>query len=197
MISLIEAALNKYLALDPESKNKISDLQGKILKIKLANTGLVAWLTIEKATIKLSTEESGTPDAVITGAPLSLLHLLLAKENRRALFNQNVVIEGDAQLAQSILALFEECDIDWEELLAKQVGDIPAHHVGQWFGSFNRFTEQFRKNMRSNTSEYLQEESKILPVKEEMHDFFMEIDRLRLDVDRVDMRLTQLIESAT
>jgi ubiquinone biosynthesis protein UbiJ len=49
--------------------------------------------------------------------------------------------------------------------------------------------EQSVTNLRQDLTEYLQEESKHLPPRQEVEDFFTDISELRDDVERLEIKI--------
>ena len=86
----------------------------------------------------------------------------------------------------------DEQEIDWEEYLSHFVGDIIAHQVGNCVRSFVDWNQQTAATMRQNMTEYLQEEIRYFPPREECQDFFNDVDEFRSDIDRMEARIQRL-----
>ena len=56
--------------------------------------------------------------------------------------------------------------------------------------------KQFSESMRRDVTEYLQEELRAFPPREEVNDFFNDIDELSLRVERLAAHVNQLLESS-
>ncbi len=190
---MIEKALNKYLALDDESHARLFALEGKHIAIELkTQTESKINFVIQQGKIIFQPNKNENPDVLIKGTPLSLLHMSLAKENRQQFFAEDVSIEGDLELGQQIIDLFDELEVDWEEQVSKIVGDIPAHQVGKLARGFKKLTHQIKESLWQNTNEYVHEEALIFPPAEALQDFFADIDLLRMDVDRLEAKIARL-----
>ena len=100
---------------------------------------------------------------------------------------------GDTELGQQVKKLFDEMDIDWEGHLAHFTGDVVAHQIGSFVRKGMAFKKQFDESMRQNVTEYLQEELRIVPSRNELDDFFTEVDELSLSVERLQAHVNQLI----
>ena len=109
------------------------------------------------------------------------------------MFNDKIKISGDVELGQHVKQLFDEIDIDWEGHLAQFTGDIIAHNVGSIIRRGLAFKEQLNTSIRLDLSEYLQEELRVFPPKEEIEDFFNDIDELSLSVERLDAKIVKLL----
>jgi ubiquinone biosynthesis accessory factor UbiJ len=199
-LTVLQKALNHYLSLDPESQFHLKRLQNKHIQIKLIGLGLIFRLSFSENGIELadnSTVEKGQvilPDTLITGMPLSLLRMALARTDRKKFFSKDVKVEGDLELAQQVIDLFDQLEIDWEEMLAKKVGDVPAHQMGKVFNKFKDWCKHTRSALRQDTVDYLHEEKLWFPERELLQEFFDGVDAIRMDVDRLEAMLKRLKE---
>ena len=193
-LPFVQKALNRYLTLDPESIHRIHELRGKIVKIHLNMIPpLEFFLKFNPQTIDVLAEFSNQPDLIIKGTPLSLLNLSLTKDKRKHFFGDNVSIAGNLELGQQVTDLFDQLEIDWEEYISHWVGDISAHQIGRAAEKLKKFSSRFKKSMSQNVNEYIHEEINVFPPKEALQDFFSDIDVLRMDVDRIEARIKNLI----
>ena len=116
----------------------------------------------------------------------------LSKDNRQRFFAEDLIIEGNAELGQHVVELFDELQIDWEEHLSRVVGDVPAYHAGRFLRGVREWLGQTDKNFSQNVSEFVHEEAEWFPAREALNDFFSDIDTLRMDVDRAEARINSL-----
>lgn len=135
----------------------------------------------------------GKPDTIIHSSPLGLIRLsFLPASKARSLFNDKIRLSGDVELGQAVKNLFDELDIDWEGHLAHFTGDVVAHQVGSLFRQGLAFKKQLQESLHLNMSDYLHEELRAFPSREEINDFFNDIDQLALDVERLQAHVNQL-----
>ncbi len=197
----IETALNRYLALDPESRQRLLLLEGKVILIVMPLTAALAndnaitlTLNIHNGKINVSASHAPSPDVIIKGTPLSLLHMSLNKENRKQFFAEDVVMEGNLELGQQIIDLFDAMEIDWEEHSSRVLGDVSAHQLGRFVKGVKSFVNKTRESILQNINEYVHEEALVFPPREALNDFFHDIDALRMDADRLEIRIKNLLE---
>ena len=196
MKMLIESAINRYLALDPESKNRISALQGKIAAIELKGIALTFQLVFNAGSIQMEWDQFSIPDITIKGTPLNFLHMSIAKNQRARFFaEEDIIVEGNMELAQHVLAVFDELEIDWEEFFSRYIGDVPSHQAGRFLRHMKDFTRRVAQTLSRNTNEYIHEEVDLFPAHEALRDFFQDVDALRMDTDRLEARIEQLQKS--
>jgi ubiquinone biosynthesis protein UbiJ len=187
----LEAAINRYLSLDPESHARLLALDDKLITIELLAVSYTLPLKIAGGRIVILSEPPEKPDVVIRGTPLSLLHMSLS-EDRKQFFADDVQIEGNLELGQQIIDLFDEMEIDWEEHTSRVIGDIPAHQVGRFIKEAKAMIQRAKDSLTQNINEYVHEEKLIFPPKEALYDFFNDIDLLRMDADRLEARVMRL-----
>jgi ubiquinone biosynthesis accessory factor UbiJ len=192
----LQTALNHALSLDESMPGKITPLHGKVIEIVIAPLGVNFFITFEEQQLKLLAKFSGEPNTIIRSNPIGLIRLsFLPASKARSLFNDKIRLSGDVELGQAIKKLFDELDIDWEGHLAHFTGDVVAHQVGSLFKQGVAFQRQISNSLHHNLTDYLQEECRIFPPREEIDDFFHDIDLLSMDVDRLQAQIKLLMAS--
>lgn len=191
-LNCFQYALNRYLRLDPESDQQLKKLQDKVVKIELLGW-LDFYLIFTPEKIEVTSNHIDKPDTLIIGTPLSLLRMTFSQhDNRKQFFSDDVFIEGNLELGQQVIDLFDQLEIDWEEYLANKIGDVPAHHIGRIVSGIKGWCKNTREILLQDVTEYIHEETEWFPQQEIMKEFFNEIDVLRMDVDRLEASMNQL-----
>lgn len=188
----METAINQLLQLDPETRDQMRCLQGKVIAIELR--GLDVTLTMMPGIDKLNVygHFEGESDTVIRGTPIALARMGMANNAADLLFDGDVEISGDVELGQKFSEIIDGLDIDWEEHLSHFTGDIIAHKLGSFTRGAAKWGRKTMDTVVLDTAEYLQEESEDLPNRSEVDVFLSGVDRLRSDVDRLDARVQRL-----
>ena len=137
-------------------------------------------------------ELEGEPDCLVRGTPLDLARSVLAEHKEDALMSGRVEIRGSTDLAHRFSRALGDLDIDWEEQLAKVVGDVAAHETGDAVRSAGGWASRTGAVTEENLREYLQEEARLLPTRYEITEWQDEVDRLRDDVERLAARVARL-----
>lgn len=187
----LSKAINRYLLLDPSSNERLAKLNGQVISIQLRPFDITFQCLFYENKIEIQTGETSSAAATISGTPLQLTGVMLTKERHR-FFADDLTIEGDAELAQRVIQLFDELEIDWEEYLSRLTGDATAYHVGKFIDQVGGFLNRAQKSFNQNVNEYIHEEAEWLPTREALQDFFTEVDDLRMDVDRLEALAQQL-----
>jgi ubiquinone biosynthesis protein UbiJ len=194
ILSSLSKSINTCLHLDPESKERIKPLHGKTIGIEFLPLHFSLLCTFNENGIQLLSDEIMDVETTIRGTPLQMAGVMIDKKNRQRFFADDLSMEGNAELGQQVVELFDRLQIDWEEYLSRIVGDIPAHHAGRLVSKFKGWLTDSGNDFCEDLGDYLQEETKYLPSRESLNDFFSEIDLVRMDVDRMEARVAHLIK---
>jgi ubiquinone biosynthesis accessory factor UbiJ len=192
LTSTIENALNRGLPLSPRAQTLCRELAGKKLAIEVPGMTRVL---VESTGEMLRVSRGAAPaDAEISGGPLGLL-ALSGDAPHTVLQRRGVEIRGDTAVAERFRELAMLLRPDLEELLARAVGDVPAHQIG----NFTRLALSWGRHAASTTltniAEYLAHERRDLVPRNEGEQFLRGVDSLREDVDRLEARLDVLMRA--
>lgn len=195
-LNAFSTAINRYLHLDPASTERLKLLHGKSIAVELLPIHVTLYCHFSSTGVTVQSDAHETTDAQIRGTPLQMMGAMLDKDNRQRFFAEDLQIEGNASVAQHALALFDQLHFDVDEHLSKWIGDIPAHHVGRTCRDVTGWLNKTKNTLLQNINEYVHEEAMWLPQREALQDFFTDIDNLRMDVDRLEVRVKQLAAQA-
>jgi ubiquinone biosynthesis protein UbiJ len=104
-----------------------------------------------------------------------------------------VKLTGDAELAQLIGRLAGQLRWEYEEDLARLVGDAPAHFAVRQGKKFVSASRSAASDLLDNVVEYVSEERKILLNKRDFIAHKSTLNDLRESIDRIEKRI-QLLE---
>lgn len=192
ILASLSKAINAALNLDPESKARIQKLHGKTIQIEFQPLHFIFYCQFNEGSITLANDTTADVTTTIRGTPLQMLGVMLAKQNRQRFFAEDIAMEGDAETGQLVIDLFDHLQIDWEEYLSRLTGDVPAYHAGRMFRKLTAFLTNSNNNLCADISDYLHEEARWLPSREALNDLFTDIDRIRMDTDRMEARVQRL-----
>jgi len=195
LLSAVETAINNYIALDPVAAKRFAELEGRVVGIELRGLDMQLFL-LPGREFQVLGSYAGEPDAWISGTPLALVRLSTPAGKRQGMFGDELEIRGDSALAIRFQRLLEKIEVDWEEHLSHLTGDVVAHQLGNLFRGVVRWGQAASESLGDDISEYLREESRLLPDGSEVEQFLSDIDRLRMDVDRMEQRVRRLQEAA-
>jgi ubiquinone biosynthesis protein UbiJ len=187
----VEQGIEALMKLDPESRDRLAALDGKLIRINVTAPALSVTLSVVEGRVYVvgGVEEDSPADTTITGSLAALCSLTSGND---AVYRGEVSIEGDIGVGQQLKAVLAGLDPDWEEFISPLVGDSPAHWLGTNGRQLRAWLSRTRSAMQQNTSEYLQEEAEVLAPNSEVHAFCAEVDELRAAADRLDARVQRL-----
>ncbi len=195
LTAMLDSALNAWLRLDDESPAKLQAIAGKVICIHITGLEIKLYFFPDATGIYTLTEYDGKPDVTIKAAPISLMRLNTANDAGKALLDSDVVIEGNMHLSEKFSDILGGINLDWEEWLSHVAGDIVAYKAGETLRGASAWFKESHAAMKMNTSEYLQEESRILPSEAEVSYYMDQVDDLRADADRLEARFKRLQDS--
>lgn len=188
----LESVFNRYLALDPDAGTRLQPLDGRTIALELRGFDLVVCLRIADGHVSVVPEPDTEADTTLRGTPLGFARLGLGGDSTDTLFSGEVSISGDVEAGQAFKAVLDELDIDWEEQLAGLTGDMVAHQLGNAARTAGNWLRQGGTTLEQNLGEYLQEELRVTPTRIEIENFIADVDRLRMDLERLEARIRRL-----
>jgi ubiquinone biosynthesis protein UbiJ len=192
VLAVVEQALNRYIELDPEGAAGFAALEGRIIGIELKGFGTRVTIIPSAQRLQLFGGYDAPPDCLIRGTPLGLARMGMAERKETQVIKGEVEIEGDTTLAQAFNRALAGLDVDWEEQLARVIGDPFAHQVGTQVRAAARWGQKTSESLTADLQEYLQEEARLLPTRYEIEAFLAQVDMLRDDVERAEARVERL-----
>ncbi len=191
-VDLLEKAFNHYLSLDPLTPEKLIQLDNKTIAVELTDAGQTLYFTFTSQHVEITQTTIESPDTQIKGSLFSLVKIGFEKSDSASIFSSNIEIQGDSELGKQFQEMLMQIDIDWEEQLSHYTGDVIAYQAGNAARTLQHWTKQTFSTLKQNTTEYLQEESLDLPHPIEVDTFLSDVDKLRMDMDRLEARIHRL-----
>jgi ubiquinone biosynthesis protein UbiJ len=207
----LEAALNRALDLDPDTRAALQPLDGRSVVLALdAPAGreaapLALRMTVADARLQVgpATPEGGAqPDLAVRstlGGVVSLgMRTLLPRllgtpaDEADAMPVGRLRIEGDAELARRLQRLAERFDPDWQQPFTRVFGDVIGVQVANGMAAALRGARDSGRRLAETTAEYLTEESRDVVPRAELDAFFDDVDTLRDDAERLAARISRL-----
>jgi ubiquinone biosynthesis protein UbiJ len=192
LASAVEKTLNGYLNLDPELPSLMEPLQGKTLKVIVEDWGLTLFLAPHAKGFRIYLKANMEACVSLSGRLAELLEFALSKHPQALVSSGKIKQSGDIHILQAYQKFIEQSEIDWEGLLAKVIGGPAAFELCKAAKKARAWQMENVSSTRQDLSEYLQEECRLLPGREEIEDHIEDIAKLREDVDRLEARLSGL-----
>ncbi len=193
LTAAFETACNRVLSLDPNSAARMSALQGKVIAIVVQDLHLRLYLLPGPGGMQALSHYEHAPDAVLHATPAALWNLTRGGEAAHMMLRDEIRVEGDTQLGQDFKSLLDQLDIDWEEHLSGVLGDVLAHQISRGVQAGMRWNATTVSSLEQDVSEFVQEEARLVPSGPEVTQFMDDVDELRADADRLEVRLNRLL----
>jgi len=188
-----ERIINAALTVDELSRERLSELDGKVIVIHENQFDARVGISVVSNEIQLLNEFDGDADVTLSGDLRSLMALMKSSD---ALYGSSIRIEGELGVAEKLRSVVGQLDIDTESLLAPITGGTVAHQAGRILESASAWFSRTAESTRLNTKEYLQEESELLVPPTLSKEFADKVSDLREGVDRAEARLRRLEQRA-
>ena len=184
MFNSLSALIEQALQTDAASRQRVQAMGHKEIRLELAPLPAIG-LHVDAGKLTVGSPAELT-DLMVRGHLVAFVRHVI---NGRA---DGIQLEGEGELAQDLRDFLSGLDIDWEELLARAIGDIPARLLMRTLAEAARSARTLGAAVGHNTRDYLHEESDLLPQPDELDRFVREVDRLRDDAARFEQRLDRL-----
>ena len=190
----LEAALNRLLALDPETQSTLRTLEGRRVQLTLDAPLLALQLTARDGRFEVgppSRDPGDEPDLAVRSTLGGLLAQLPFLKSPTAPIGK-LRIAGDAELARQLQRLAEQFDPDWTQPFAEVFGDVLGVQIANLLRGALRFGRDSAGKFARNSAEYLTEESRDVIGRDELDAFHDDVDALRDRVERVAAKVAAL-----
>lgn len=204
----LETALNRAIALDPDTRDALQALDGRSVVLALAaasapgETPLALRLTVDGARLRVGpVDPERTPDLAVRGTLGGVLsfgmrtvlpRLLGAQADDEAMPVGAMRIEGDAELARRLQRLAERFDPDWQQPFAAVFGDVLGVQIANGVAAALRQARDGGRRFAETAAEYVTEESRDVVPRAELDAFHDDVDTLRDDAERLKARVARL-----
>lgn len=185
-------ALNRALALDAETRERLGALQGRHIGIQLRGLDLALAISVSEGRLHVGPHWAAEHDLNLRAAPTSLLAMALRRGEDSLLPPGKVEISGDAELARRVEKLARGFQPDFEEAFAQTFGDVIGVPMARALQRGFAWSRESAGALVRDTAEFLREESRDLIAPAEMEEFLDDVDTLRERADRLEARVQQL-----
>jgi ubiquinone biosynthesis protein UbiJ len=191
LLERLATVLNRNVAASRRAQSLARQLDGRVVSLTVEGTPVALYVRAEGGRLAVSSRHEGPADASLSGTPIALL-ALAGPQAEGALRKGGVRIEGDAEVAQKFRDLLAEAQPDFEEELARVIGDVGARRIANVARDVFGWGRKAAGSFAGNVAEYLQEEGRDVPARVEVDEFLEGVDRLRNDAERLEARLARL-----
>ena len=188
---LLEAALNRALALDEHTRGQLGALEGRRIGIELRGANLGLAVSVKAGRLSVGPHWDAPGDLNLRASPGSLLAFALRRGDS-ILPPGKVDISGDAELARSVEKLLRDFQPDVEEAFAQTFGDVLGVPLARGLRRAFDWSRESAQAVAQDSADFLREERRDLIAPAEMEQFLDDVDALRERADRLDARVQRL-----
>ena len=189
----LESALNRALALDPDTQAALKPLDGRRVALALEVPAVALQIQVEGERLRVgpvdATEE---PDLAVRSTLGGLLAQLPFLKRDDAPPVGRVRVSGDAELARRLQMLAEGFAPDWQQPFVAVFGEVIGVQMANAVRGALRGLRDAGANLAGSAAEFVVEESRDAVGKAELNAFHDDVDALRDDVERLAARVRRL-----
>jgi ubiquinone biosynthesis protein UbiJ len=191
-LAALEAAINRALALAPQSAAGLSELGDVTFRLHCTTPKIDIYLQPREQGIRLMGHHEGNITTTVRGVASDFAELATAEDPAATLINGKLEIEGDSAPLIELQKLVAELEMDWEAPLVDTLGDVAGHQLAQLLRGAFSWGKQASSSLLRQLEEFIHEEARLSPPRLELEDFYQDIHELTLRTERMQSRTDRL-----
>lgn len=195
LAAMLETGINRILALDENTPDRLQRLDDRMLQLDLEGVGITLFFAFNSHRVEVGTRSDYDPDTVISGSPAALFSMAVP-DGSWGTPESRVTISGDANLARDLERLFSRLDPDWEGRLSRLLGDVWGHQVAAGLRAGAGQVKDTAGTAGEIISEFLTSRQSPVAQADEIREFAEAVDETRDDVERLEASLEVLEQAA-
>lgn len=191
----LQAALNRALALDPDTRQALTALDGRHIDLTLEAPALAMRISVHGEALEVGPVDHREADLAVRSSlsgVLAQLPLLAKSRGAQANTAGRVRVAGDAELARRLQQLAKGFDPDWQLPFVRVFGEVLGVQVANTLRSALQQARRGASDLAHTAAEFVTEESRDVVPRGELDAFHDDVDVLRDDVERIAARVQRL-----
>jgi len=192
----LEVALNRALALDPDTRTALVALDGQRIALTLESPALAMQIGVSGPRLTVGpvdpSQEADLAVRSTLGGVLAQLPFLANARRGNSAPAGRVKVSGDAELARRLQQLATRFDPDWQQPFVTAFGEILGVQIAQTLRAALLQARRSAKDLAETAAEYVTEESRDVVPRAELDAFHDDVDVIRDDVERMAARVARL-----
>lgn len=196
ILDLAERMMNRSIAASTPARRQLAQLDDESLAVEVDGTSLRIVFRVHHSHLSIALEPTGSASVTVRARPIDLLRL--TRNNALAqLKRTGAQIDGEVRVAEAFGLLFQLGRPELEEELARWIGDIGAHQLGQSWRCLDTWGRRSARSIEASIAEYFQQEADMLATADQIESFNRGVEELRDDIARAEQRLERLLVRVT
>lgn len=191
----LEQALNRVLALDPDTRAAISKLDQRRIQLVLEAPAIALEISVDGDQLRVGPVQDGEADLGIRSTISGALSQLPFFRSSNAAPVGKMRINGDAELARQLQSLARNFDPDWDKPFAEVFGVVIGPQISKAMREAFKQGLVVAKKFSQDGVDFLTEESRDVVSGAEQAAFNEDVDDLRDRAERVLARFEKLKQS--
>ena len=188
-----ERSIALAVSRDPPTARRLGALAGKVVRVQAQAPDITVFLLPDADGIALLGGHAQLEADCSLNAPASMLaRLAISSQRKQLLEDPSVDLSGDTQVLVDLQNIFADLRLDSEAELARWIGPVAAHAVGQLVRTGRSWSASTRSSLETAIRDYLTEETRHLVGRREADSVALNIHELRLRLDRLEARVHNL-----
>jgi ubiquinone biosynthesis protein UbiJ len=193
LAGFLEAGVNRVLALDPASEQRLLKLQDKTLQLDLEGLDITLFFSFDSGNVRVSLDSDSEPDTLIRGTPVALFSMAAPGDAESwGLPGSNVHISGDANLARALERLFSKLEPDFEKPITDLLGDVAGFQLASGLKQGVEAMRSAAESAMEMAGTFFRDESETLVRPRELDEFNRTVDSLNDAIGRLEARLKDM-----
>ena len=188
----LELALERLLALDPDTAAALAQLEGKRIELALDAPPIALSVSVRDGRPRIGPPERELEADLGLRANLAGLLAQLPLPRARNAPAPKLRINGDAELARILQGLARGYDPDWDQPFVSALGPLLGPQVARTLREGLRAGGGVAKNLARDAADFLTEESRDAVGRAELSAFLDDVDALRDRAERLLARAARL-----
>ncbi len=189
-------ALNRLVALDPDTRAAIGKLEGRGIGVYLRGPEVAFAIAARNGTLQIEPPPGAGDDATandfeVNATPASLLAMALNRDGD-ARAAARVEIAGDAELARRVQKLARDYRPDFEAAFAAVFGEVAGTAIARALRDAANWAGTGARHFRDDAADWLRDEARLTVPQAEVDAFLDEVDALRERTERLAARIQRL-----
>lgn len=191
-IAALEHAVNRALQLDRLAAEKLGDLEGEVFRLQCTQPAVDFYLLPEAGRVRLLGFHDGEVTTAIRGTARDFADLATASDPAAALINGNIALDGDSGPLMDLQRILSRLDLDWEAPLVDTLGDVAGHQLAEGLRGLFGWGRQAGESILRQLEEFIHEEARLAPPRQEVEDFYDDVEKLNQRVERLAAKASRL-----